>query len=189
MARHTAFDILYKEYYPRVFGLCRRLLNSAELAEDATQETFMRAYRKFGKFDADRGFWQWIAAIANNHCIDLLRTRNRNRFLFGDEEAELLALENAVSADVPVLSELIALEDADALSSAVATLEDKYRVPLVLAYFEYTSYDGIAEQLGVTRNHVGVLLLRARHRLRAILGPQSQQHQSQQIQTNTGNAQ
>lgn len=58
MAADVAFEILYKEYYVRVFGLCRRLLNSTTLAEDATQETFMRAYRRFGKYDTDQPFWQ-----------------------------------------------------------------------------------------------------------------------------------
>jgi len=173
VAKNTAFEILYREYYPRVFGLCRRLMNSSELAEDATQETFMRAYRQFGKFDAARGFWQWIATIANNHCIDLLRAKSRNRVLFGDEEAEQIALENAVSDNAPVVSELITLEDAEVLNSAIATLDAKYRVPLVLAYFQHNSYDAIAEQLGVSRNHVGVLLLRGRQKLRALLAAET----------------
>ena len=72
MARHTAFEILYSDYYVRVFGLCRRLLNSSELAEDAAQETFMRAYKGFNKFDSEQPFWQWIAAIANNRDTILL---------------------------------------------------------------------------------------------------------------------
>lgn len=129
----------------------------------------MRAYRKFSKFDASRPFWQWIAAIANNYCIDLLRSRSRTSALFGDEQAELNALEEAVSEELPVVSELIALEDAERLNGAIATLPDKYRVPLVLAYFEHANYDGIAQALNVSRNHVGVLLLRARQRLRTVL--------------------
>ena len=73
MAANVAFEILYKEYYARVFGLCRRLLGSPTLAEDATQETFMRAYKYFKRYDTSQPFWRWIATIANNHCIDLLR--------------------------------------------------------------------------------------------------------------------
>ena len=44
MADSAAFEILYKEYYPRVFALCRRLLLRRECAEDATQETFTSAF-------------------------------------------------------------------------------------------------------------------------------------------------
>lgn len=163
MARTGAFEILYREYYGRVFGLCRRLLNSADLAEDAAQEVFVLAYRNFGRYDAERPFWQWIAAIASNHCVDRLRARGRREALFSDEGDDP---ETLPSGDVPVLSELIATEDAEALNEAVAALPDNYRVPLVLAYFHGASYDEIAEQLGITRNHVGVLLLRAKGRLR-----------------------
>jgi RNA polymerase sigma-70 factor (ECF subfamily) len=48
-------------------------------------------------------------------------------------------------------------------------LPDKYRVPVVLAYFNQLSYDEIAEQLNISRNHVGVLLLRAKQSLRTAL--------------------
>jgi DNA-directed RNA polymerase specialized sigma24 family protein len=65
MAADVAFEILYKEYYVRVFGLCRRLLNSSTLAEDATQETFMRAYRRFGKYDTDQST---LLAMDCHHC-------------------------------------------------------------------------------------------------------------------------
>jgi RNA polymerase sigma-70 factor (ECF subfamily) len=163
LVRHTAFEVLYREYYVRVFGLCRRLLNFTEQAEDASQEVFMRAYRKFHKYDAQRPFWQWIAAIANNHCIDLLRQRNRSNALFGDETTEL---DELAAEDQPILDHLIAYEDADALNEAIAALPDKYRIPVVLAYFNDSSYDDIAEQLELSRNHVGVLLLRAKQRLR-----------------------
>lgn len=163
MARSAAFEILYRDYYARVFGLCRRLLNSSDLAEDAVQEVFMRAYRSFGKYDADQPFWQWIAAIASNYCIDQLRGRVRKEALFGNEIPDL---EAAPNAEVPVVSALIAHEDAGALNQAIAALPDRYRVPLVLAYFHQSSYDDIAQQLNVSRNHVGVLLLRAKQRLR-----------------------
>lgn len=166
MARHTAFEILYKDYYVRVFGLCRRLLNSSELAEDAAQEAFMRAYKSFGKFDSEQPFWQWIASIANNHCIDLLRQKSRTEQLFGDEAGEIDGL---AAADVPILSGLIEAEDMDRLNGAIMTLPDKYRVPLVLAYFNQASYDEIAAQLSISRNHVGVLLLRAKQQLRIAL--------------------
>lgn len=163
MARNAAFEILYREYYGRVFGLCRRLLSSGDLAEDAAQEVFMKAYKSFGKYNADQPFWQWIATIANNHCIDLLRARNRDTALFGDEST---GVEDIPSEDAPVLSRLISGEDAGALNKAIASLPDGYRVPLVLAYFSQYSYDQIAEQLDISRNHVGVLLLRAKQRLR-----------------------
>ncbi len=166
MASNAAFEVLYREYYVRVVGLCRRLLNSNQLAEDAAQETFMRAYKNFRKYKPDRPFWQWIASIANNHCIDLLRQQSRAEALFGDEADELDALADGKTL---VLNDLISLEEAESLNGAVTNLDAKYRVPLILAYFNQLSYDEIAEQLSISRNHVGVLLLRAKQRLRADL--------------------
>jgi RNA polymerase sigma factor (sigma-70 family) len=52
------------------------------------------------------------------------------------------------------------------LKAAIAALPDKQRLPLVLAYYEDASYDDIAAALGITRNHVGVLILRAKQALR-----------------------
>lgn len=166
MSRNTAFEILYRDYYPRVFGLCRRLLNSNALAEDAAQETFMRAYKNFRKYKPDQPFWQWVATIANHHCIDLLRQRSRTPALFGDETVEM---EQLVAQDQPVVSEIIASQEAINLNQAISKLADKYRVPLVLAYMDQFTYDEIAEQLKISRNHVGVLLARAKQQLRVLL--------------------
>jgi RNA polymerase sigma factor (sigma-70 family) len=163
MTARVAFEILYKEYYVRVFGLCRKLLNSPPLAEDATQETFMRAYRSFDKYNSEQPFWQWIASIANHHCIDVLRQGNKRPRFFGDEESELALLE---SADREAATILIDAENAEALAVAIDELPDKYRIPLVLAYFNERSYDEIAASLDISRNHVGVLLLRAKQQLR-----------------------
>ena len=166
MTANVAFEILYKEYYVRVFGLCRRLLNSAPLAEDASQETFMRAYRNFDRYDSSQPFWQWIASIANNHCVDVLRRRSRVTRLFGEEQQESELLE---SKDKPITTLIAEVEDSDALTSAIDQLPDKYRVPIVLAYFNDRTYQQIAEDLSISRNHVGVLLLRAKQQLRARL--------------------
>jgi RNA polymerase sigma-70 factor (ECF subfamily) len=166
MTANVAFEILYKEYYVRVFGLCRRLLNSVPLAEDASQETFMRAYRNFDKYDSGQPFWRWIASIANNHCVDVLRRRSRVTRLFGEEQQETELLE---SKDKHITTLIADVEDSDALTSAIEQLPDKYRVPIVLAYFNDRTYEQIAEDLSISRNHVGVLLLRAKQQLRTSL--------------------
>lgn len=175
MAKHAAFDILYQEYYVRVFGLCRRLLNSPQQAEDAAQEVFMRAYKSFAKYNAKQPFWQWIAAIANNYCIDVLRQRTRSNALFGSEAAEL---EQIASTDTPPLTNLMTAEANHALNNALASLPDKYRVPLVLAYYNQSSYEEIASQLNISRNHVGVLLLRAKQQLRSAFQHMGQEDQA-----------
>lgn len=161
MAKNAAFDILYREYHARVFGLCRKLLGSGATAEDATQETFMKAYKSFNRYDSAHPFWQWISTIASNHCIDVIRKRSRDS-LFSDEQAEL----DDVAEDASTLDTLIEHQDLAAINEAISALPDKYRLPIVMAYFNDARYEQIADSLGITQSHVGVLLLRGRKQLR-----------------------
>jgi len=160
------FEPLYREHYPRVYGLCRKLLGGSGEAQDAAQEVFMRAHKAIASYDTTQPFAPWIFSIASNYCVDLIRRRSRERNLFDDAQTEIEALE----ADAPSPPELIANSERDgALRAAVAALPEKYRVPLMLAYFNGSSYDEIAAALDITRTHVGVLLLRAKKELRRSL--------------------
>jgi RNA polymerase sigma-70 factor (ECF subfamily) len=162
----ASFAQLYAQHYRAVFGLCRQMLRRTDQAEDAAQEVFLRAYRAFGAFDPNQPFKAWIMTIATRHCVDLVRRRAKERTLFGDEPAEAQSLEDEGDATVGTL---LTAERAEAVKSAVQALPDKYRVPLLLAYYNEASYDEIAAARGITRNHVGILLLRGKRALRASL--------------------
>jgi len=163
MPDHANFEQLYRSHYRRVRGLCRQLLGRADSADDAAQETFVRAYRAFDRYDPTQPFAAWIMTIASRYCIDVVRRRAKEAEIFGDAAAERAEPD---SNDASTLDALVATERAAELNAAIAALPDKYRIPLVLAYFEEASYDEIASVLGVTRNHVGVLILRAKQALR-----------------------
>ncbi len=161
----AAFDGLYRQHYPRVLGICRRLLGGISDAEDAAQEVFMRAFRALGRYDQKQPFGAWIGAIASNHCIDRLRQRQRLGKVFADTET-LPEAEDPASAGADVL---ITSHRAEVIGRAVDALPEAYRLPIVMAYYADASHDEIAATLGITRNHVGVLLLRGRRRLRSML--------------------
>jgi RNA polymerase sigma factor (sigma-70 family) len=105
-------------------------------------------------------------SIARNYCLDLLRRGSKERALFGSEADEAAAAE---APGVDGLGAALTAERASAVNAAVANLPEKYRVPLALAYFADADYDDIAATLGITRNHVGVLLCRAKQLLRQAL--------------------
>jgi RNA polymerase sigma-70 factor (ECF subfamily) len=157
------FATLYRSHYPRVFGLCRRLLGGAGSAEDATQEVFLRAFRALDRYDSRQPFAAWVLGIASNHCIDLVRRRAQGAKLFEEYDAHAADLDASTPTALDVL---VDTERAIELRAAIAALPDRYRLPIVLAYYNESSYDEIAHVLGVSRNHVGVLLLRARQQLR-----------------------
>ena len=166
MTEVAAFAELYAAHYRQVRGLCRQLLGSTERAEDAAQESFVRAYRALASHDPAQPFIAWIMRIARNHCLDLLRRRSREAALFGSEEVETAAAE---SPGTDGLGAALTAERAKAVSAAVGKLPERYRVPLALAYYGDQDYDEIANALGITRNHVGVLLCRAKQLLRQSL--------------------
>jgi RNA polymerase sigma-70 factor (ECF subfamily) len=166
MTTEGGFAELYTAHYRQVRSLCRQLLGSAERAEDAAQEAFVRAYRSFASYDRGQAFGGWIMSIARNHCLDLIRRRGTEAALFGSEAEETADVE---AADVDGLGTLLTAERAQAVNAAVAQLPERYRVPLALAYYADSSYDEIAAELGITRTHVGVLLCRGKQLLRKAL--------------------
>src|SRR5436190_45462 len=158
------FTDLYKTHYRRVFSLCRYLLNSFDAAEDATHEVFLRAQRKLATYDPSLPFSSWLSGIATNHCIDLLRRRGTEKRIFeidGNDAAEI-----AHSAGPTPLAEVLAAERGHDVRNALSQLPEKYRVPLVLAYYNEMSYDEIAATLGLGRNHVATLIFRGKQQLR-----------------------
>lgn len=166
MTTEAAFAALYQAHYRRVRAVCRQLLGTAERAEDAAQEAFMRAYRGLDAYDTAQPFGPWIMRIARNHCLDLLRRRRTERGIFGNEAEEAAA---SLHEDTDGLTGVLTAERANAVQAAVAKLPERYRLPLTLAYFADASYDEIAAVLGITRTHVGVLLCRAKQSLRKSL--------------------
>ena len=166
MADSATFEILYQEYCPRVFALCRRLLRSHESAEDATQETFTRAYKTFRLYQPNKPFWHWIATIAHHYCIDQLRLQGRWQTIDMTLETNV----DKLVCPQPLTEELFSAAQTQAhLNQAIDNLPGKYRVPFILAYQVHLSYDDIGSLLEVNRSHVGVLLLRAKQRLRLCL--------------------
>ena len=159
------FDTLYRPQARRVLQTCRYLLGSADEAEDAAQEVFLRARQRFGQFDRARPFANWILGVASHHCVDRLRRRGREARLFGTADVERAAAPPAASP----LQALLARERGRELRRAVAALPVKYRVPLVLAYFNDLGYAEIGKLLGIERGHVAVLVFRGRQQLRRML--------------------
>ena len=94
------------------------------------------------------------------------RSSARPKTVRHDVDSEIDALDTSAPA---ALDSLIDAERSAEIRNAIAALPDKYRLPIVLAYYNDANYDDIAHTLGVTRNHVGVLLLRAKQMLRQTL--------------------
>src|SRR5690242_1976118 len=160
-----AWGDLYQQYASAIFRFCRRALPTREDAEDATMEVFMKVHEKLGQYDATRPFTAWLYRVAANHCWDLLR-RRKIRQDKETEEVDDLPLEHP---DPSQLDRLIEQRTGEEVRKALDKLGARARMALVMRYYSDMSYDEIADELGVRRAFVGVVLLRARHELRHAL--------------------
>lgn len=156
------FEDIYNAHYRRVLNLCRYLLNSADRAEDAAHEVFIRANARIETYNPALPLSSWLLKIASNHCIDLLRRGTTERRIFDGESDSFDPPSSAVSP----LAEVLAAERGRDVRAAVESLSEKYRVPLVLAYFNELNYEEISEIIGVERTQVAVLIFRAKQQLR-----------------------
>ena len=79
-----AFSQLVQAYQRPVYNLTYRMLGNSEEAEDAAQETFLRAYARLAQYDPQMKFSTWVFSIANHHCIDRLRKRRATHISIDD---------------------------------------------------------------------------------------------------------
>ena len=164
-----AWGDLYREYAPAIFRFCRRAMPTHEDAEDATMEIFMKLRDKLSQFDHTRSFSAWLYKVAANHCWDMLR-RRKGRQNKETEDVDDIPLEHP---DPNQLERLIEERSNEQVRKALGKLGVRARMALVMRYYSDMSYDEIADALGVRRAFVGVVLLRARHELRQVLGENS----------------
>lgn len=153
----------------RVFLLCRRMLQDAEDADSATQDTFLKAWQALKRPESkdldDPG--KWLTRIAVNTCLDRLRSRRwqfwRKRPKPEDESA-ILGL--AAATDPNAEDQLFAGEIAQRLQSAIARLSLRQRAAFTLRHYEDRSLAEIAEILKLDVGTVKVHLFRATEKLR-----------------------
>lgn len=156
-----AFSRLVQAYQRPVYNLTYRMLGNQQEAEDAAQETFLRAYAGLRKYSPEHKFSTWLFSIANHHCIDRLRKR-RMRLLSFDDNPVLQNLEGEVPRpDHAVLDGEQRLE----IQALLNQLEPEYRMPLILRYWEDYSYEEIATTLQLTVAAVKSRLFRARQQI------------------------
>lgn len=156
-----AFGRLVEAYQRPVYNLAYRMLGNPQEAEDAAQETFLRAYANLAQYQPGRKFSTWLLSIANHHCIDRLRKR-RVKKLSIDENP---VLQNLAGELPQPENQALAQEQHRIVQQLLAQLAPEYRTPLILRYWEEYSYEEIAQTMELTVAAVKSRLFRARQQM------------------------
>ena len=171
----AAYRELIRRYERPLFSLLYRMVRDRELAEDLSQETFVKALNAIESYRPEFKFSSWIFKIANNAAIDHLRRR----------ELDTLSLEGSPHAETPEAVEATALQIGDRQESpldtvearelggqierAIAQLRPEYRSCILLRHVEGRAYEEIAEILNLPLGTVKTYIHRARNELRQAL--------------------
>ena len=164
----AAFGQLVRAYERPVYNLTYRMLGNPAEAEDAAQETFLRAYSKLATYQPERKFVNWLLSIASHYCIDRLRRKSR---------APQLSLEEPLppewlTSDAPRPDEVVNKnQEGERVRKALDTLPSDYRAAVVLRYWYGLSYQEIAETTGSTESAIKSRLHRARRMMATRLQP------------------
>jgi RNA polymerase sigma-70 factor (ECF subfamily) len=154
-----AFGQLVRAYERPVYNLTYRMLGDPAEAEDAAQETFLRAYAKLATYQPGRKFVNWVLSIASHHCIDRLRRKGR---------APQLSLDGPLppqwlTSDTPRPDELVSKkQQRERVREVLDILPVDYRAAVVLRYWHGMSYREIAATMDTTESAIKSRLHRAR---------------------------
>ena len=166
-----AFDALMRETSARVMAIGWRLLGNRELAMDAAQETYLRAYRYLRSFRPDRDFEAWICRIAVNVCRDLYR-RNRESAsappVSYESEREAGRMEEPAAASDSE-SSLLESERRRLVLEAISKLPPREKAALVLRDLEGMTSERVAKILGSTAGTVRSQVAAARRKVKLAL--------------------
>ena len=170
--REAAFRELVRRYERPVFSLVYRMVRDRELAEDLSQETFIKVLNHIDRYRPEFKLSSWLFKIANNVAIDHLRRRRLNTVSVDGSphaasaaEAEATAFD-LVSRGESALEELESRELGSSIERAIARLRPEYRSCILLRHVEGRSYEEIAATLDLPLGTVKTYIHRARHELR-----------------------
>jgi len=162
-----SLEILIHRYLKPIYSFVYRYIDNSEVAEDITQEVFVKVWKNLKKFNKNKSFKTWIFTIAKNTSIDFFKKKKTIPFSeFENEEGENTLVEKLADQN-PLPDGLFERAGiGEMLHIAMKQLTPKYRMVLFLRYNDHFTFREIAKALGEsidtikTRHRRGILILR-----------------------------
>jgi RNA polymerase sigma-70 factor (ECF subfamily) len=162
----AAFEALVQRYERQIYNFIYRMMGDADDAYDLTQDCFVRAYRSLPGTSSDVNISAWLHRIASNACLDVLRRRQKIRWLPWDSTKHDNLLEAHASDDPE--QRTVTFETSSAVQATLNMMSPRNRLALVLREYEGLSCEDIGEVMGLSRSAVKSILFRGREEFRKL---------------------
>ncbi len=163
---NTAFSTLVRKYQKSVHALVWRKIGDFHIAEDLTQDTFLKAYQKLATLKEPQSFASWLYVIATNHCKTWLRKKRLSTQALQDTsrvELERAAYSGYVTEEN---EQRITQVQREVVKKLLAKLQESDRTIITLYYLGEMTYEEISQFLGISVSAVKNRLYRARQSLK-----------------------
>jgi RNA polymerase sigma-70 factor (ECF subfamily) len=165
-----AFRDLVERHSRSVFRLAYRMTGNQQDAEDVVQESFLRAYRQLGRFEARANFGTWLYRIVANCSVDLMRAKHaRHDIARGEPLDEAVSLPSADAPDPERLARSGEIQQR--VADALDRLSPLERAAFTLRHYEGRSIEEIGATLGLGTSAAKHSVFRAVKKLRLVLEP------------------
>jgi len=155
------FNILYDRYANKVYSKCVTMLKNAEMAEDATQEIFVKILLSLSNFSGKSKFSTWLYSITYNYCIDLIRKDKKDIILSFDNYS--FEIEDQSTFDAEIME-----TNVYRLKDVMTELSTEDNGILLMKYQDEMSIKEIGDILNKTESAVKMKILRAKERFMKI---------------------
>jgi RNA polymerase sigma-70 factor (ECF subfamily) len=164
--KREMFGLLLERYQKPIFNFIYRFYGNHDLAQELTQETFLRAYQFLKSYDPGRKFSTWLYTVAKNLCIDELKKRKAAREVPLDDAIGFVEKKGADGGpEMDQQQQAIRREEDFKLLEALQELPSSARTVLLLHYFQGLSYQEIGETLSLPVSTVKIRIFRAKKAL------------------------
>jgi len=158
-----AWDLIVQRYWRRVFNVAYKFVGRHDMAEDLTQDVFLKIFKVLGTFDSRANFQTWLISVSRNLCIDYYRSVRKEREIV---DRSVDSTEVSVASGEP--DALVTLERGDRrarLHDALEQLPDTLRTAVTLRDIQELTYQEIADKLALPKGTVKSRINRGRKKL------------------------
>ena len=145
-SKDIIIEEIYVKYSKSIFAKCLNFFRNEDLAKDAVQDVFIKAYENLDRFKLKESYLPWLYKIANNHCYNVLKRNSVYKKALSEIKKEQLSLNNSPSK--------LSSENKELLRFLIRRTDEKTAQIIISYYFDGMNKNEIADLLSISRKTV-----------------------------------